>query len=116
VAAIAFVVDGLKYALQTDSDRAALQSDSASGFVDAREIYERPTRRIPLRWPEATDAEVFQIRELWDESLGGVLRMDWTPIDGSAAFEVRFVGPPSITFHRAHRDQYQVSCELEEAL
>lgn len=114
MAAVAFTVEGIRFPLGMLHTRTAIQSDGEQGFVAGRAVYEHPERRIPLVWQDATPAEVEQIRRLADETLGGVMRMTWTPIDGSDAFDVRFAGP--IEYERRALNLYRVSFELEEAL
>lgn len=112
----AFDIDGIEYPAITTTIRTAVQSRGQSGFSRGRQVYERPMRTVNLSWSNATEALVFQIASLWNETLGGVLPMTWNPIDGSTAFEVRFAQRPEIAFVRTARGHFQVSLTFEEVL
>lgn len=72
---------------------AALSSAEEFGAVRAREINARPTRRWELSWDEATDGQRRHVEQCFDDSLGGVLTMNFTPLGDvdANAVEVLFV-------------------------
>lgn len=69
--------------------------NSAEEFwrVRAREINERAHRAWELVWDEATPGERVRVERLFDDSLGGVYAMNFTPLGDSDAnaLEVIFV-------------------------
>lgn len=116
VAAIAFDVDSIEYPIATVTLRLAEQSEGLSGFSRGRQVYERPKRTLSLSWARATEGIVYQIIDLWNQTLGGIVPMAWTPIDGTTGFDVRFGARPDLVLTRTARGQWQCTLTLEEAL
>ncbi len=106
----------LPYPVSTTRRRDSIISDSSSGFIAARQIYERPTDIIDVRWSEATEGDVTVLFDLWTETQGGILPMDFIHPDGSGTIEVAFAGEPTFQTDKVGGRMYSMSAQLRVVL
>ncbi len=116
MASVLFDIGCLDYPIGDVSHRRAISTKREQGFVQGREIYSREQRRVRLPLRHATHAEIYNLRRLWHETLGGTLPMSWAPIDGTAAFEVKFHHRSGLVLQQANRQYFTVGVELLERL
>jgi len=86
------------------------------GRVRAREINERANRAWELVWDEATPGERIRIERLFDDSLGGVFAMNFTPLGetDASAIEVIFV-EDTLRMDQAGPHHWRIRTVVEEA-
>jgi len=72
-------------------------------------------RRWRLVWSGAQYGQWRQLRDFWDETLGGVIPMTYTPVGDidANAVQVTFV-PDSFQWERNHLTTYTMAVEIEE--
>ena len=95
--------------------RRALTTPPESGFVQRRQVNERRLDRTRLEWPFATEGQRYLLLKAWSDSKGGVLPMNYTPVDKTDvdAVEVVFV-PGSREIVQTGQRSWRMSVEVEE--
>lgn len=106
----------LPFPVQTTRRRDAILSDSSSGFIAARQIYERPLEVIDVSWSQASEGDAAVLFGLWVETQGGILPMTFTHPDGSGVLEVAFAGRPTFEATKLGARTFNLSAQLEVVL
>lgn len=86
------------------------------GRVRARQLNERANRAWELVWDEATPGERIRIERLFDDSLGGVFAMNFTPLGDVDAnsIEIIFV-EDTLRMDPAGTRHWRIRALVEEA-
>ena len=94
--------------------RRTLKTEPEALSPRAKQINERELQRFRCRWPETNRGQRELLRQAWRESRGGVLPMNYTPIDDidANAIEVQIVTRP----REVQRGPvtFELECELVE--
>lgn len=98
-----------------ESQRRALKSEDGALSPRAREVNARELRRFPLRWKEGTAGQRALVLKAFDDSLGGVLPMNYTPLGktDAEALEVQ-IAKDSLRIKRVGLNQFDMELELVE--
>lgn len=95
--------------------RPGVQSNRIDGPVLRRQLNARDVEVFDLRWTNAPEGQAYELRRLFDESLGGTLSGLYTPIgdiDVNARTVVMVAG--TMTSERKGPDSYVLAVTLEE--
>ena len=100
---------------EVTSKRRALVGDRRDPLIQRRQVNARAVRQFRLVWSGAYEAQKVLLNEAWDETQGGALPMNYTPVGDvdANAIEVRFV-EDSLVIQRVGPIAYEMSVLVEE--
>lgn len=89
------IVPGYEYTYS--NRRPSLMTRAEDGIIESRQRNERAHRRFTLRWEDEPSQTLGKLRYIYDQTLGGVGLVAYTPHNEVSAIEARFVSPILVT-------------------
>jgi hypothetical protein len=104
-----------QFEVASQQGRRALQTPDESMVARARQVNQRPLRRVDLNWDSTNRGQRELLERAWQQA-ADVRAMNYTPVGDidANAFEVHFLSEPTI--EQISPTSWQMSASVEEVL
>lgn len=102
------------FVFETTEDFSVVESPPGSAIIQRRRTAREEKRTFAINMPHANTTEKDHVLAIWNQSLGAVLRFEFTPPDETVPIKCRFTGD-SIAWKMLGAEEYALRFEIREA-